>query len=188
MGQIQQPRPVLLLVAAFSRHPQAISWAQERCRQEFGPLGPVSDPFAFTETGYYARSMGEGLIKQFFSFQQLIDPGRLPEFKLRANAWEEEYRSLGGHSEQRPLNLDPGYLSEAKLVLASTKDHHHRLYLGGGVYGEVTLVFQRGQWRPRDWTYPDYQRPDYHAYFLSCRQWLRERYRGLSLTKPDSAP
>ena len=73
----------------------------------------------------------------------------------------------------RPLNLDPGYLTEAKLVLASTKDHAHRIYLSQGIYAEVTLSYRRGRWRHHDWTYPDYQRGDYQAFFDQCRDYFR---------------
>jgi hypothetical protein len=96
---------------------------------------------------------------------------------LQANAWEEEYRASAEHSESRPLNIDPGYLTEAKLVLASTKDRDHRIYLSQGIFAEVTLHFARGGWQARPWTYPDYQRADYHAFFTTCRDYLRQRYR-----------
>ena len=75
----------------------------------------------------------------------------------------------------RPLNLDPGYLTEEKLVLASTKDHAHRIYLARGIYAEVTLHYQGGRWQSHDWTYPDFQRDDYHIFFTQCRDFLRRR-------------
>lgn len=178
MGAISQVRPVLTIVAAFSRHEAALEWGRERCRREWGEVALESESFAFTETDYYDASMGPNLTKRFFAFERLADPGELPKWKLACNAWENEYRDLKQHDEERPLNLDPGYLTEAKLVLASTKDHHHRLYLGGGVYGEATLCFQRGQWREREWTYPNYRRADYHAFFTRCRDYLRLRLRG----------
>jgi len=82
---------------------------------------------------------------------------------------------LPGAAVTRPLNLDPGYLTEAKLVLASTKDHAHRIYLGRGIYAEVTLHYQNGRWQSHDWTYPDFQRPDYHLFFSQCRDFFRRR-------------
>ena len=97
----------------------------------------------------------------------------LPEWKLASNQWEIDYQQLGRHPEPRPLNLDPGYLTEAKLVLATTKDRDHRLYLSRGIFAEVTLHFHRGTWEARPWTYPDYQRADYHEFFLRCREYLR---------------
>ncbi len=93
--------------------------------------------------------------------------------KCRTNEWEVEYAKQADHSEARPLNLDPGYLTLAKLLLASTKDHAHRIYLERGIYAEVTLNYRRRDWRSLDWTYPDYCREDYHEFFSRCRELLR---------------
>jgi hypothetical protein len=87
--------------------------------------------------------------------------------------WEAEYQSLVRGPEQRPLNLDPGYITLAKLVLASTKDFAHRLYLGRGIYAEITLHFRSGAWQPTQWTYPDYRRPDFQRFFVECRESLK---------------
>jgi hypothetical protein len=177
MGQVAEHRSVLLIVAAFSRHAAALDWARTRCELHFGPVALASDRFEHNETRYYEASMGPGLVKMFLAFDQLIDPARLVPLKLQSNAWEDEYQSTAAHSEPRPLNLDPGYLTEAKLVLASTKDRDHRLYLDRGIYAENTLYFSRGAWQSRPWTYPDYLRADYHEFFTRCRNFLRDKYR-----------
>jgi hypothetical protein len=173
MGDIFEPDSVLLIVAVSSRHAAALDWARERMEQEFGAISLVSDAFDFTETDYYAATMGNALKKQFVTCQQLIDPGQLAAIKREANAWEADYAALGRHVESRPLNLDPGYITLAKLVLASTKDHAHRLYLRDGIYAEVTLAYRHRQWQPLDWTFPDYRRDDYQAFFTQCREYLR---------------
>jgi hypothetical protein len=177
MGQIAAHRSVLLITAAFSRYPNALQWAREQTEIDWGPIALESDLFHHDETHYYDASMGTGLTKTFWAFEQLVDPGLLPQLKIRANAWEEEYQQISSHLEQRPLNLDPGYLTEAKLVLASTKDRDHRLYLRDGIYAEGTLYFHQGTWKTRPWTYPDYQRADYHEFFTRCREYLRRRYK-----------
>ena len=101
----------------------------------------------------------------------------LVDRKRTAIAWEAEYAKQGGHSVTRPLNLDPGYLTEAKLVLATTKDRDHRLYLGQGIFGEVTLAYRHGEWSKNPWTYPDYQSAEYHQFFGECRRYFREQKR-----------
>lgn len=169
MGDVNPPVPVLLIVAASSRHDAALAWARERIEHEYGSLALVSDAFDFTETDYYAATMGAGLKKQFVACESLIDPGALPRIKCDTNTWEAQYAALGSHPEPRPLNLDPGYVTAAKLVLASTKDHAHRIYLADGIYAEVTLAYRQKQWQPLDWTYPDYRRADYQAFFTACR-------------------
>lgn len=179
MGDILPHRPVLLVVAAFSRYGEALDWARQTTEAAWGPVALESERFAHEETRYYEASMGSGLLKTFFAFERLVDPAELIEFKRQANAWEDAYKASAEHPEDRPLNLDPGYLTEAKLVLASTKDRDHRLYLGRGIYAENTLYYTRGGWQSRPWTYPDYQRADYHEFFRSCRDYLRARYRDL---------
>jgi hypothetical protein len=175
MGVAHSPTQVLLILAATSRCDEALSWGLDQCRAVFGPTAAISDAFSFTETDYYAAEMGGGLKKQFWAFESLIDPGRLAAIKRRTNEWEAEYAALKQHPEPRPLNLDPGYLTLAKLVLATTKDHAHRIYLADGIYAEVTLSFRGGQWQPFDWTYPDYRRPDYQAFFIRCRQLMAQK-------------
>jgi hypothetical protein len=177
MGAIGTHRPVLFLAAVFSRHEVAFNWARNTLSAAWGPLACESARFEHAETRFYESSMGAGLQKCFFAFAERADPAMLVERKWQANAWEQQYAAEGGHSEERPLNIDPGYLTEAKLVLATTKDRDHRLYLDRGIYAEVTLHFHHGQWTPRPWTYPDYCRADYHAFFTECRNWLRAQER-----------
>lgn len=178
MGDILSPQPVLAIVAAFSRYDAALDWGLQQCETHWGPAALVSPRFAFTETDYYVPTMGPGIHKCFWAFETLFDPGRLTEMKLLSNAWEADYARTYRHAEPRPLNLDPGYLTLAKLVLASTKDHVHRIYLSQGIYAETTLFYRRKAWESHEWTFPDYQRDDYQAFFTECRNYLRGRQRG----------
>lgn len=177
MGDLHTHPDVLLVVALFSRHDEAFAWASETLSAAHGPVALASDRFDFAETNYYEATMGPRLRKQFWAFARPFEPAALVEAKLATNRWEAEYAALGRHNEPRPLNLDPGYITPAKLVLASTKDHAHRVYLDRGIYAEVTLHYQHGAWRAADWTFPDYRRPEYHAFFVACREYLRRRQR-----------
>jgi hypothetical protein len=172
VGRIQPVSPVLLIIAASSRYAEAIEWATVQCAERYDPVALISAAFEFTETDYYAATMGSDLKKQFLAFERLVDPGVLPDIKIQTNQWEAEYAALGRHPESRPLNLDPGYVTPAKLVLASTKDHAHRIYLRDGIYAELTLSYRKHAWQPMDWTYPDYRRDDYQRFFTRCREWL----------------
>ena len=181
MGQIRQPLPALRIFAVFSRYDDALRWAKEQIEAEYGNVALSSEPFAFDDTGYYASDMGADLKKQFFATEQLMDPAALVDAKHLANRWEQQYSEQMEHDEARPLNVDPGYLTEAKLVLASTKNHSHRIYLDRGIFAEITLAYSRGTgssapgWSPLDWTYPDYRRADFRQFFTECRHWLRDR-------------
>lgn len=173
MGEPSEPEPAVRLLAAFSRHPSALDWARETATAAWGPIALESPSFPFTETDYYRATMGPGLNKVFFVFEQPFDPAGLVDSKLQSNDWEQDYATLGRHDETRPLNLDPGYITGAKLILASTKDYAHRIYLERGIYAEVTLHYQDRRWQHHRWTFPDYQRADYQAFFTQARDYLR---------------
>jgi hypothetical protein len=177
MGDVSRPQNVLLLLAAFSRHAEALDWARRQAEAAWGPVALESPRFAFDATDYYQPTMGPGIEKCFFAFARPIDPGELAGLKLQTNGWEAVYAEQGGHAEERPLNLDPGYLTPAKLVLASTKDHAHRIYLSQGIFAEVTLFYKDRRWQARDWTFADYRRDDYQRFFSECRDYLRSRER-----------
>lgn len=177
MGCATLHPPVLLIMAVTSRYDAALDWAAERASRSWGGLADRSAAFEFNETDYYLATMGSGLRKQFLAFEQPLDPADLPGVKLETGRWEQEYAQLAGHPEPRPLNLDPGYLTAAKLVLASTKDHSHRLYLGEGIFAEVTLYYRLGRWQHREWTYPDYRRADFQEFFLRLRDGWQRRQR-----------
>lgn len=175
MGEPATHSPVLRILASFSRHETALDWARTRAEAAWGPVWQASPRFEFRETEYYTPSMGGGLWKQFLAFERLAPADDLPNVKRATNAWEVDYAQAAGHAEERPLNLDPGYITVAKLVLASTKDFAHRIYLRDGIYAEITLAWRRGGWASGPYTFPDYQRADYQAFFTLCREELRRR-------------
>jgi hypothetical protein len=177
MGQVGTPPPVLLIMAVISREAAVRDWARDWGVSQFGPLCFESEPFDFIETEYYRTTMGEDLKKVFMAFERLVAPDVLPQIKVLTNAAESVCAAQFVSDVPRPLNLDPGLISESKLVLASTKDHAHRIYLGMGIFGELTLRFSHRTWQPFDWTYPDYRREDFHRFFSTCREHLRRANR-----------
>ncbi len=178
MGEIKPHRAVLLVAAVSSQFDESFDWTRSEMEKVWGKLLFASEKFEFTETSYYARTMGENLKKQFLTFETKIDPGELANIKLATNDMESAFKSQNDTDVDRPLNIDPGYLTEAKLILATTKDRDHRIYLQRGIYAEVTLTFrQKSGWESARWTYPDYQREDFQAFFTRCRGWLRDQYR-----------
>lgn len=166
VGDIKQPQPVKLVISMFTQYPDLFDRAQVRLAKHFGPVDFVSEMLPFEHTDYYASEFGEHLIRRFVTFQELIHPARLAEIKTLTNALEKEWSVEG----KRRINLDPGYVSASKLVLATTKDHAHRIYLDQGIYAEVTLRFCRKAFHPWPWTYPDYASPSYLQLFKEIRQ------------------
>lgn len=177
MGEITVHNPVMLIAAVTSRYDEALQWAARQATAQWGELMLASPVFDFTETSFYNESMGTDLKKQFLAFDPLFDPGQIASTKHISNDWEKEYAAQADHPESRPLNIDPGYISEAKLVLVTTKDRDHRIYLQNGIFAEVTLFFRSKQWMHSRWTYPDYQRDDFQDFFTQCRTELRDRIR-----------
>ncbi|HBE69727.1 MAG TPA: DUF4416 domain-containing protein [Planctomycetaceae bacterium] len=174
MATPKPPAPTLQIVAVFSRYPEALAWVRQRVQQQWGAIALSSPTFDHSETSYYAAEMGSELRKQFLVVEGSYDPADLASSKLESNAWEKEFRDQANanYPEIRPVNIDPGYLTLTKLVLASAKDRAHRIYLRDGIYAEECLYYLKG-WQSRPWTYPDYQRADFHAFFESAREYLK---------------
>jgi len=157
MGTIKQPLPVKLVLPMISGQRELFQIAAETLAQRFGAIDYTSPVLSFTHTNYYEEEFGNGLLRQFVSFHPLMDPGKLAEVKVFANGLEDQWSADG----RRRINLDPGYITQAKLVLATTKNHAHRVYIGQGIFAEVTLMYRDGDFRFLPWTYPDYQSEPY---------------------------
>jgi hypothetical protein len=168
MKGIKTPAPAKLFLGLISGQPDLFSGAIERLAPRFGKVDLESDEIPFSHTSYYAAEFGEGLIRKWVSFEHLVSQDSLPRIKCLTNEIEGEFLTAIG---KRRINLDPGYLTDSKLVLATTKDYAHRLYLGQGIYAEVTLHYNRQRgWQPYEWTYPDYREPICLKYFKQVRQ------------------
>ena len=166
MGEVKEPKPVKLFVGLLTATLSLLPHIRSSLESDFGPVELESRLIDFDFTRYYEPEMGSGLKRQFWGFQNLIVPGELPEIKLMTNELEKASAVEG----RRLVNLDPGYLAAAKVVLATTKDFAHRLYLGQGIYGEITLLFRHGRFEPLPWTYPDYRSEEYYPFFYDLRK------------------
>ncbi len=168
MGLIKQPPPCVPFVAAFSADEDLLASIWGQLQQAWGPIADLSPAFDFVESEYYHATMGTGLKKQLALFRDLCDPSDLSDRKLFCNQLESKFAVVS--SPSRPVNIDPGYVSLTKLVLASTKNREHRIYLRDGVYAEVTLAFRDQAWQPMPWTYADYRRDDFRAFLATARR------------------
>lgn len=132
----------------------------------FGKVDFESQTLPFKHTDYYEPEFGKDLKRKFISFKELILPQHLPKIKISTHRIEKKL----SRGASRLINIDPGYLDLAKLILASTKDYKHRIYLDKGIYAEVTLFYQNKSFRFWEWTYPDYKTPEYIAIFNQIRE------------------
>ncbi len=174
MGIIKPPKPVKLFVGLLSGDRDLVRRASQLLRRHYGEIDLQSDYWPFEQTEYYLDELGEHAERRFVSFERLVHPDAIAEIKRQTNAIEKSMcEDLLLPPERRPVNLDPGYMSLSKLVLATTKDFSHRIYLQRGVYAEVTLRFHDGGWQPWPWTYPDYASEAYREFFMHLRQRLK---------------
>ncbi|MBW2636769.1 MAG: DUF4416 family protein [Deltaproteobacteria bacterium] len=144
--------PVKLISSIFSGNSLLVGEVIRRLSRKFGTIDFISEYMSFEYTGYYATEMGDPLVRRFISFEDLVDPTSLPDVKLYANEIEKEFSK----GEKREVNIDPGYLSEGHLLLATGKRYAHRPYLRDGIYADLTLLYKRGAFQTLEWTYPDY--------------------------------
>lgn len=174
MGTPKTPDPVLFFVGAILADPALDAQVRAALTDAFGPVTAESDLFPFGHTGYYAAEMGDTLHKKFYAFD-IIPPDTLADAKLRTNAIEQAAFSRAPGRPSRSVNLDPGYISPSALILATTKNHAHRIYLRDGIYAEVTLRFHTGAFQPWEWTYPDFRTREYIEFFTGLRETLMRR-------------
>jgi Domain of unknown function (DUF4416) len=176
VAQAIEPPPVKLIMGLIITPEAPIAAVRQQLAAAYGRIDLETALLPFVWTRFYEREMGSTLQRQFWSFDALITADALAGIKRQTNATEHTF---AGHGGQRRVNLDPGYIDSAKLVLATTKDQQHRLYLGQGIYAEVTLRFTGGRFVPWEWTYPDYRTPEYLAFFDAVRQRYRQQLTAL---------
>ena len=167
MGEIRTHPPVKLIVGLTYINSTKLQDILRILEETFSSIEVQSEPFSFSDfTSYYQKEMGDNLKKVFLVFARLINPEELPDIKIMTN--ELELRLSEGDARQ--INIDPGYVSEAKLVLATTKNYAHRIYLKKGIFGDVHLSYTNHSFQKQPWTYPDYQQADIIDFFNNIRQ------------------
>jgi hypothetical protein len=173
MSQPHEPDPVKLISSLFSPDKDLIDAVIGEIAKIFGSVDWISPELLFDRTKYYAREMGWPLHRRFISFSQLVPADHLVEIKLKTNEVEEHHLREGN----RLVNIDPGYISPERLILATGKNYVHRVYLKKGIYADLTLLFQRGSFGPVKWTYPDYAAPEIIGFFNEIRERYMEQMR-----------
>ncbi|MCU0275408.1 MAG: DUF4416 family protein [Acidobacteria bacterium] len=156
------------------RCPPAAELAIARLQKLVSEIDNRSAVIPFSQTPYYRAEMGEPLFRQFVSFRQLLGPERLVGIKIAAMQLEAELAEAG----KRTVNLDPGYLSEANVIIATAKNHYHRVPLADGIYAHMEYVLKDGRIQFLPWTYPDFQTAAYLEFFNCLKEAQRLERRG----------
>ena len=175
MWKLKAPKPVKLIIGILAADRQCLHAAVEAIDAKFGKVDLESDVWPFDKTDYYKDETGENILRQFVSLERLIAPALLAKIKHRTNKLEQKLTAKLALPLPRPVNLDPGIIEPSKLILATTKNYSHRIYIGKKMYAEVTLIFDKGSWRPFDHTYPDYRQQCYFDFFDKVRKRLLEQ-------------
>lgn len=176
MGTANFPAPVKIFTAITFNSSIDIDRILNLVDSKFGTREGTLGPIPFNWTQYYSDEMGTGLLKYYILYKNHVNRDQLADLKVFTNDLESRFV----RNNKRNVNIDPGYLAKDKLVLATTKDFFHRLYLGKGIYAEVTLHYRKGRYRYFSWTYPDFKEPDLHMFLEKPRASLVKYLRDIS--------
>jgi len=171
MGTIKSPPPVQFFASVIFSDSGILSQAEARLSALIGAIEEKTANASFTQSDYYAPEMGTGLMRLFILFQPLLGREKLADIKRSTNEIEEILATRG----RRSVNVDPGYIALEHVVLGTTKGYTHRIYLGRGIFADLTLVYENGTYRGLPWTYPDYGSNE----LICLLNGWRERYKRL---------
>jgi hypothetical protein len=132
--------------------------------EKFNKIVKESQEYNFDKfTSYYEKEMGKNLVKRFLIFDNKINKQDLIKIKKQTTEIEKEFAI----DENRTINLDPGYVNDNELVLASfKKGTNYKEDLGQGVYAHKVLEFKENKpiifWH----TFPDYRVKENQEFFI----------------------
>lgn len=181
------PLPVLRFVGILARHEGDLAAARHKLVEAYGPIDDLSETIPFNFTEYYQKQMGPDLLRQWVRFSTLFSPEQLADCKLETNGIETLLAGEPKRKPPRPVNIDPGYVHRYKIILATTKDHSHRVYLRDGMYAEVTLHWSNNRWTPWPWTYADYQSATAAEFFNRARTAYMDQLQKIASTNERAA-
>lgn len=170
MGAIKEPQSVFFFSSIIFSKKSDLEAVLSAFANE-GMISAEQTPLIpFDQTTYYAKEMGNNLMRVFVLFEGLAKREKLPDLKLKTNDME----SVFSYEDHRTVNIDPGYVALEHVILATSKGYAHRVYLGKGIHSDLTLIYRNGTYAPLEWTYPDYREPENIALFQGWREKLRK--------------
>lgn len=166
MGKVIPHKKIKLIFGFIYNNQDILNKTEILISNKYGPIDYHGKQIEFSHTDYYNEEFGDNLKRKFISLKRLLSPENIYKIKLLTNKIEHKFSTR----DKRTINIDPGYLTLAKLVLLTTKDHSHRIYLRKGIFAESTLKFNNGTYAPWETTYPDYRSADYIQIFNEIRE------------------
>lgn len=164
------PEKAVFFSGVLAANEALLARAREALEGAFGKAFMASGVYPFAHTGYYLEELGPSPVRMFLAWPGLYPTENIVDAKLTTNALEIELAASVGGNLARPINLDPGYLTQAKLVLASAKNYSHRIHVRANIYAEITLQYRQGKFHSLPWTFPDFVADAYHPFFLALRE------------------
>ena len=165
MSELREPSKVKLFMGLIYKPESSVSELFDNLEKRFGEIEYTSQEILFEHSSYYEKEMGAGLKRKLITFRDLIKRDNIVEIKIFTNSLEGVF-SYGGN---RTINIDPGYIAQEHLILATGKGFSHRPYLGKGVYADLTLIYKANEYRKLEWTYPDYGNNEMRTLFKALR-------------------
>jgi hypothetical protein len=165
---IKKPKKVKLFFGIlYSRkHLLQLENALNVLKKKYGTFESISDDYVFSSiTDYYDEELGPNLRKRIYVCSKTIDPEKIVDIKLFTNSLEDKL-ALKHKPLKRAVNVDAGYFSINNLVLVTTKNFAHRIYLKKGIYAELTLIFKKHGIHELEWTYPDFRQDMLKNFFI----------------------
>jgi len=166
MSILQTPPPAKLVCSIFSQQEGLINRVVDALHGTYGNTDFKSPVIPFDITSYYEPEFGSSLKRIFISFAELVSQDALVDIKYVTNKLEQEF-SL---EAKRQANIDPGILTAERLVLATGKNFTHRIYLGRGVFADLTLIYKKDSFMTLPWTYPDYASKEVIVFWNNVRK------------------
>ena len=171
MLDIHLPLPIKFICGFIYTTEEIYQNAKKYLERKFGPIDFESERINFNFTDYYCPEMGKPLSRRFISFNKLRKSEQFVNTKLYCVKLEKKF-AVNLH---RRINIDPGYINEAKLILTTTKDFAHRIHLGKGIFAEATLSYLKDHFSEIPTTFPDYRTPQYKEIFFNIRKIYRQQ-------------
>ncbi len=162
-------KKAILLFALMWQKEEFLKRAENILTDTYGKKVIETEPFELSYSRYYEKEMGEGLKKKFIALDTLIQKDTLIDIKIKCMQIEDSFRIKGN----RTVNIDPLYLDDYQVVVASKKDKGSRIYLGKGVFAELELLYHHGSFQPLIWTYLDYK--SHTEFFNQVRKYYLRR-------------
>ncbi len=172
MSVLKEPTKANLTVSIMYKDEKLMNEALDLMKNRFGEIDFSCEPFVFSDISpYYNPEMGEKIFKRIFSFKKLVNRDVMIEAKHLAVEIEERFSNEG----KREVNLDPGLLSLENFILVTGKNFSHRIYLGKGVFAEITLILKSKRMETLPWSYKDYQLEPARSFILDLRELFKKK-------------